>query len=304
MKRRIPSMTSLLAFDAAARHQSVTRAADELSLTESAISRQISMLEEQLGVMLFNRIRKRISLTRAGHVYSAHVARTIGQIERDTLELMAHEGEGGTLEIAALPTVGASWLIPRLSSFYLAHPDITVNISARSTRFLFTETGLDGVLHFGSASWPGAVSDYLFDEELVPVGSPEFLSVDGPISPDVLVGHRLLHLMTRPEAWRSWCLLAGIGNINAMRGPRFETQSMLISAACAGHGVALLPKFLITDQLRSGRLKVVSDVNVTSAGAYYFSCPEDRVAEPQLVLFRTWLQEQARSFKTRKKKGT
>lgn len=299
MRRRIPSINALIALDAAARHQSITRAADELALTESAVSRQISLLEEQLGVRLFNRVKKRISLTRAGVVYSAHVARTLERIERDTLEIMAHEGEGGILEIAALPTVGSVWLIPRLSFFNETRPDITVNVSARSHHFLYGDSGMDGALYFGKASWPGAVSDYLFDEELVPVGRADFLGSAGRLEPDEVVQHRLLHLMTRPEAWRAWCLSTGLGhsNVNAMRGPRFEIQSMLISAACAGQGIALLPRFLIADQLRSGKLKVLSDLSVHSDGAYYFSYPEDKVSEPNLTFFRAWLQEQTLLFR-------
>lgn len=297
MRRRIPSINAMVAFDAAARHQSVTRAADELALTESAVSRQISLLEEQLGVRLFNRIKKRISLTRAGTIYSAHVAQTIERIERDTLEIMAHEGEGGILEIASLPTVGTQWLIPRLTTLYDERPDITVNIHARSARFLFGETALDGAIYFGKASWPGAVSDYLFDEELVPVGRPELLDRQARPGAATIAGHRLLHLMTRPDAWRAWCMVAEVNDINVMRGPRFEIQSMLISAACSGHGVALLPRFLIADQLRSGKLKVLSDLSVRSEGAYYFSYPEEKTAEPNLLHFRAWLQEQTRLFR-------
>ena len=297
MRRRIPSINAMLAFDAAARHQSVTRAADELALTESAVSRQISLLEEQLGVRLFNRIKKRISLTRAGTIYSAHVAQTIERIERDTLEIMAHEGEGGILEIASLPTVGTQWLIPRLTTLYEERPDITVNVHARSSRFLFGETPLDGALYFGKASWPGAVSDYLFDEELVPVGRPDLLDCDARPSAETIASHRLLHLMTRPDAWREWCMAAEVDHVNVMRGPRFEIQAMLISAACAGHGVALLPRFLIADQLNSGQLKVLSERSVRSEGAYYFSYPEEKAAEPHLLHFRAWLQEQTRLFR-------
>ncbi|NYE26263.1 LysR substrate-binding domain-containing protein [Pigmentiphaga litoralis] len=299
MRRRIPSMTALIAFDAAARHQSVTRAADELALTESAVSRQISLLEDQLQVRLFNRVKKRISLTRAGVVYAADVASTISRIERGTLEIMAHEGEGGILEIAALPTVGTQWLIPRLTSLYAERPDMTINVSARSNRFLFSETTLDGALYFGKASWPGAFSDYLFDEELVPVGHAKFLEGDARPDAHTLASYRLLHLMTRPEAWRAWCVEADVTHENVMRGPRFEIQSMLISAACAGQGVALLPRFLIADQLRSGKLKVLSDVSVRSEGAYYFSYPEDKADEPHLTFFRAWLQEQTRMFQPR-----
>jgi len=290
-------MSALLAFDAAARHQSVKRAADELSLTESAVSRQISLLEELLGVRLFNRIKKRMSLTRAGAVYGAAVARSIEQIERDTLDVMAHEGVGGSLEIACLPTVGTLWLIPRLQSFYATHPDAVVSLSARSTRFLFEKTGLDGAIYFGASLWPGAKSDYLFDEELVPVGPPDLLCGQELMAPRDIVQHRTLHLMTRMDAWSSWIRAAESDSAEVMRGPRFELQSMLISAACDGQGVALLPRFLIEKQLLEGSLRVLSDISIRSEGAYYFAYPEEKAEEPSLVSFRAWLQEQSDLFR-------
>ncbi|VCU71726.1 Glycine cleavage system transcriptional activator [Pigmentiphaga humi] len=297
MRRRLPSITALTAFDAAARHLSITRAANELALTESAVSRQISLLEEQLGVRLFHRIKKRISLTRAGHMYSARVVQTIERIERDTLEVMGHEGDGAVLEVAALPTVGAQWLVPRLSTFYAQRPSATVHVSARSTRFFFSESALDGALYFGASDWPGARTDYLFDEVLLPVGSPLLLDGAASLDADAIVRCRLLHLMTRPEAWRLWCGVAGLGDVNVMRGPRFEVQSMLISAACAGQGVALLPRFLIGDQLRSGKLKVLADLPVRSEGAYYFAYPEEKAGDALLTEFRAWLQDQSELFR-------
>ncbi|OVZ57662.1 hypothetical protein CDO44_18085 [Pigmentiphaga sp. NML080357] len=304
MRRRLPSIGALTAFDAAARHLSITRAADELALTESAVSRQISLLEEQLGVRLFHRIKKRISLTRAGAMYSARVVQTIERIERDTLEVMGHEGDGAVLEVAALPTVGSQWLVPRLVSFYAQRPGVTVHVSARSTRFFFSESALDGALYFGAPDWAGARTDYLFDEVLLPVGSPALLEGAASVSPHAIVRRRLLHLMTRPEAWRRWCGAAGLGDVNVMRGPRFEVQSMLISAACAGLGVALLPRFLIGDQLRSGKLKVLSDLPVRSEGAYYFAYPEEKAADPVLAEFRAWLQAQSEAFRRRSAGGS
>src|SRR4051812_9052772 len=180
MRRRIPSMSALMAFDAAARHASITRAADELALTESAVSRQISQLEDQLGVQLFHRIKKRLSLTRAGTAYARDIAGALERLEKDTLDVMANEGEGGTLEIAVLPTVGSLWLIPRMTDLYEQQPKMTVNLSARSSRFLFSETSFDGALCFGSATWPGAESDFLFEEELVVVAGPRLLQQQAP----------------------------------------------------------------------------------------------------------------------------
>lgn len=303
MRRRLPSIGALTAFEAAARHLSITRAAAELALTESAVSRQISLLEEQLGVRLFHRIKKRISLTRAGAMYGERVMQTIERIERDTQEVMGHEGGGVVLEIAALPTVGSQWLVPRLASFYDGQPGATVHVSARSTRFFFSESALDGALYFGAPDWPGAGVDHLFDEVLLPVGSPALLRGAAAPGPRDIVGCRLLHLMTRPEAWRHWCAGAGLADVNVMRGPRFEIQSMLISAACAGLGVALLPRFLIGDQLRSGKLKVLSDLAVRSEGAYYFAYPVENAGDPALAVFRAWLQAQTESLRKRTRAG-
>lgn len=289
-------MSALIAFEAAARHQSITRAASEIALTESAVSRQIAALEEQLGVRLFHRIRKRISLTPAGAVYGAQVGQLLERLERETQEVMAHEGEGGVLAIASLPTVGSAWLIPRLGDFQARHPEIVVHVSARSTRFLFPESALDGALFFGQPNWPGADADYLFGEELLPVGAPGLLEPGTALSAQTLAGCRLLHLMTRPNAWRDWCRAAGITEGNPARGARFETQAMLIGAACAGQGLALLPRFLIEDDLRGGRLRIAWATPLTTDGAYYFAYPHEKAASPPLLAFRGWLREQAASF--------
>jgi DNA-binding transcriptional LysR family regulator len=292
-------MSALMAFDAAARHASITRAADELALTESAVSRQISQLEDQLGVQLFHRVKKRLSLTRAGEAYARDVADVLERLERDTFEVMANEGEGGSLEIAVLPTVGTLWLIPRMTDLYERHPKLTVNLSARSSRFLFSETSFDGALCFGAATWPGAQSDFLFDEELVVVAGRQLVQQHAPSAWDTetVLSHRLLHLVTRSDAWPAWAAATGASGSNLLKGTRFELQSMLIEAACANQGVALLPRFLIEAPLQRGDLRIVSDVSVRSEGSYYFSFPEEKAGEPQLELFRTWMQEHARRFR-------
>jgi LysR family transcriptional regulator, glycine cleavage system transcriptional activator len=293
MRRRIPSLGALMAFSAAAKHLSVTRAASELALSESAVSRQIAQLEAQLGVKLFHRIKKRITLTQAGQAYSTRVAQTIERIERDALEIMGYEAEGTVLDVAALPTVGAQWLIPRLPEFYARHPGVTVNVSARNSRFFFSETALDGALYFGQPDWAGTHADYLFDEVLLPVGSPALIGKRDDIPPDEVAELRLLHLVSRADAWRRWFDAAKLEGTNVIRGPRFDIQSTLISAASAGLGVALLPEFLISDQLRSGKLRILSSLTLKSIGSYYFACPEEKIENPLLSEFRAWLLMQA-----------
>ena len=221
MRKSIPSTRALAIFDAAARQQNFRRAADELALTESAVSRQIANLEASLGVKLFERAKKRVTLTRAGKAYSERVRQSLACIERDALEIMAREGEGGILELAVLPTFATQWLIPRLKDFYSRHPDVIINMSARTGLFMFDDTPFDAAIHFGEPRWAGARTDYLFREETVPVCVPDMIKGRRRMTAQALSGHTLLHSSTRSEDWRNWFLAAGVHGVNAMKGPRF-----------------------------------------------------------------------------------
>lgn len=155
MRRKIPGTDLLIAFETAARHQSFTRAAEELSLTQSAVCRQISALEGYLGVSLFNRIKKRVSLSEAGQIYARQIRENLQRIEQDTLSLMAHRGAGGVLELATIPTFAARWLIPRLGSFHRMNPEITLDLTTRAEPFMFNDTPFDAAIHYGDPIWPG-----------------------------------------------------------------------------------------------------------------------------------------------------
>ncbi|MBA4113627.1 MAG: LysR family transcriptional regulator, partial [Verminephrobacter sp.] len=179
MRRNIPSTQALACFEVAARHESYTRAAQELSLTQSAVSRQIIALEEFLGVQLFRRTRHGVVLTPAGAHYGRQVARWLQGLERDTLDVMAHQGEGGTLSLAAVPTFATRWLIPRLPRLAQQHPDIVVHIETQTRPFLFADTTFDAALYAGTpeqvANWPGIQAQWLMNEDVVPVCSPRVL---------------------------------------------------------------------------------------------------------------------------------
>ena len=154
MRQRLPSLSNLRAFDAAALHLNLRRAAADLYITESAVSRQIASLESLLGVQLFHRANQRITLTAAGVLYSRQVRELRRKLQRDTLDIMAHEGVGGTVELACVPTLAVEWLIPRLPGFYARHPQVIVNIRAQSDVFLFEGTPYDAAIHFGEAVYP------------------------------------------------------------------------------------------------------------------------------------------------------
>lgn len=297
MRRRIPSIEALVAFEAAARHLSFTRAADALSLTQSAVCKQIASLEDYLGVPLFNRIRKRISLTEAGSIYAKRVAEDLDRLERHTVSLMSHRGERNVLELAVIPTFGSRWLIPRLAQFHAANPGITVNLTTRSDPFVFTETPFDAAIHFGSSTWPGAISHPLFGEEMVPVCSPALLREHPCSEPRELARLPLLHQVNRHAAWQRWFEAAGVKDADAMSGPRFDLFSMLVEAACAGLGVALVPRFLALSELESGQLIIPFDLPLRSEMAYHLVYPDPPSTNPALRRFTDWLLAEAAAYR-------
>lgn len=287
----------MIAFETAARHQSFTRAAEELCLTQSAVCRQIAALEDFLGVPLFNRIKKRVTLSEAGQGYAKQVRENLQRVERDTLSLMAHRGAGGVLELAVIPTFATRWLIPRLAHFHAEHPGITLNLSTRAEPFMFAETPFDAAVHFGDSIWPGAVTEYLFGEEMVPVCTPALLQQPAPISPAELERLPLLHQSARPDAWREWFAVAGLDNVNAMGGSRYELFSMLVEAAKAGLGVALVPRFFVLSEIASGELVAPCPFALRSQRSYYLVYPENKAGSASLQIFREWLSAQATAYR-------
>jgi LysR family transcriptional regulator, glycine cleavage system transcriptional activator len=292
----LPPMAELMAFEAVARHQNVSRAADELSLTQSAVSRQIRQLEDQLGLSLFHRVRQRLVLTDAGRVYASQVHACLEQLSTATQTTMAHNDAGGMLNLAVLPTLAARWLIPRLGSYTQQHPDVTVHFHARTEPFAFAGTPLDAAIHFGDPVWTGAVCEFLMREEVVVVCSVAFQQQhDVRSAQDLCHEMVLLQQTSRPTQWAEWFEMSGIPCQRPLRGPRFEHFAMMAEAALAGLGVALLPRILIESELQSGALVMLSPLPLVSAQAYHLVYPEERAQHPVLLSFRAWLQEQVKS---------
>lgn len=290
MLRFLPSMISLQAFEAAARHLSFSRAAEELSLTQSAVSRQMRTLETLLRVKLFHRVRQRLSLTEAGVAYLPEVRECLSRIEAATLELMSHQGTGGVLNLAILPTFGTRWLIPRMSSFAQMHPHVMVNFSTRAVKFDFATERLDAAIHFGDVTWPGVIAHRLMGEDVVVVCAPS-LRKRLRSSKD-LSHHTLLQHTTRPYAWQEWLAAMGVQDVNPMKGPRFEHFSMVIQAAVAGLGIAILPEFLVEQEIAAGELIQPFAHPVRSTHAYHLVYPEEKRDLPALRAFREWLLAQ------------
>ncbi|GGU84168.1 LysR family transcriptional regulator [Pseudomonas laurentiana] len=295
MRRKIPSTTALVCFEAAARHESFTKAAQELSLTQGAVCRQIAGLEDFLNVELFRRSRRGVKLTEAGLSYSRRVATQLDAVERDTLSVMGQQG-ANVIELAVVPTFGTQWLLPRLKEFQHRHPEVTVNLTNRTRPFLFADTHFDAAIYFGDADWSGTQSHRLMGENPVPVCSPALLGAQQQLTAQSIASLPLLQQTTRPYAWRQWFDSLNMNVARDMTGPRYELFSMLAQAAKHEMGIALIPPFLIQRELAEGRLVIANPHALSSIKAYYLMIPERKVESASLRAFRDWLVEQARTY--------
>ncbi|MGN7295281.1 LysR family transcriptional regulator [Rhizobium sp. SAFR-030] len=286
-RRFLPSFSLLSAFEAAARTGSVTAAASELGLTQSAVSRQIAALEKQIGVVLFLRERQTIRLTIAGDSYAREVREALRRISNASLNLRANPS-GGTLNLAILPFFGSRWLIPRMPRLLDQHPGMVVNLITRLEPFDFRFDTLDAALHFGAARWPGAVLTPLMDEDVIPACSPDFSARHDLRTAQDLLKAPLLHLNTRPDAWENWFRSQETG-FEALHGMLFDQFVTMLEAASAGLGIALLPRFLIARELDEGRLVAAVAAAPLPTGRYFLACPPERASYPPLAAFRAWM---------------
>lgn len=290
MRRRlIPDIVNLQAFECAARHQNFSRAAEELDLTQSAISRQIADLEQQTGLKLFERVRQRVVLSEAGHRLLPEVKGLLLHSERVMIGAVNAGRMKSSLRIATLPTFGGKWLVPRLGSFLARHPDVAVTIESRSRPFNFDEDGFDLAIHFGQPAWAGAVCTFLCHETVLPVANPAIshgMHMEAPVD---LYALPLLHLTTRPKLWAEWFQAHNASADDAYVGLRFDQFSMIVAAAIGGLGAALLPTYLIEDELRSGALVPLLDISMSTQNAYYVVRPETKQTDDAASRFQDWL---------------
>jgi DNA-binding transcriptional LysR family regulator len=227
----------LSCFEAAARHQSFTRAAQELALTQGAVSRQVAALEEFVGMALFKRSQHGMALTPAGQDYARKIQQRLEGLERDTIDLMAHQGLGDAVKLATMPTFATRWLIPRLPLLNKEQPELIVHLETSTRPFMFANTGFDAALYAGTPEqvqqWAGTRADFLLQEDVLPVCSPALLP-NGQITPEELARLPLLQQTTRIEGWRQWFNAYNVDAPFAMRGPRYELFSMTSVAAMHG----------------------------------------------------------------------
>jgi LysR family transcriptional regulator, glycine cleavage system transcriptional activator len=292
MKRLLPSLTALVAFETAARYTSFARAGEELGLTPSAISRQISQLEGFVGVPLFERIRRRVVLTERGRVYAAEVEATLDRAEAATVDVLASNERGRVLHIWTLSTLTLYWLMPRMPSFVQKNPEISFQITSYSHPSQLSGD-IDVAIHHGEPSWPGGLLHRLMDEEIVSACSPDYVKAIGLRNVRDLDRATFLQQSARPDAWIDLLVKLGREDINALRGPRFAIRY--------GHrGRARKPWTSSGAALshRDAFGKWPAHYAVQGLGAqrhsYYLVYPEAKRQWPEVQAFRRWILREAR----------
>ncbi|GAA5236657.1 LysR family transcriptional regulator [Verticiella sediminum] len=296
MRRRIPSTQALACFEAAARHESYTRAAQELALSQGAVSRQIAALEDYLGARLFRRTRHGVVLTACGADYARQAERLLASLERATLDAAAYHG-GGTLTLGAVATFATRWLLPRMPRLAARHPELIIHMETRTRPFMFGDTDFDAAIYAGTPeqvrNWAGTRATLLLREDVLPVCSPDLPGYRPGATPAEIARLPLLQQSTRPYGWRQWFDAAGVAAPDALRGPRYELFSMTAMAAVHGAGVALVPRILIEDELARGDLVVACDRMLPGERNYYLVAPAQREEGVALRQFREWLLDEA-----------
>ena len=291
-KRLVPSMTALQCFEAAARHLSFTRAAEELHLTQSAVSKQVAQLEDMLRHHLFLRIRRRLQLTPAGSLYLAEVNKILTQVDMSSRYILTYGEQTEILKVATQPSFGVRWLIPHLKGFGKRYPNIHLDIRNEMEPFSLLQGSADVVFFFGQGTWPGATCVQLFDEEVVPVCAPELLQGRELSDASALAELVLMQSTSRPEAWHEWFLEQGLHTDNSYHGPRFDTFYMALSAAQAGCGVALVPRYLAEKELAEGSLVIAWQHAMRSNGAHYLAYAEHAAEVPKVRALVEWIKTQ------------
>lgn len=284
-----PTLPELQAFVQAARTGTATRAAAALGLTQSAISRALTTLEARLGVALFHRIRQRLVLSDAGRALLPEAERMLADLDRAALTVMSFGGHRDVLRLAVLPTFAALWLIPRLSGFAAIAPEVTFDMTATLASLDFERDPRDLAILRAQPPLRGAELDILAEERLVVVAAPSLLPKAGMLEDADLAKLPLLQQATRPDLWLGWFLDAGLDPITILRGARFEQFGMVLAAARAGLGLALVPELFVAADLASGALRLASARSMASKTPYVLTYPQRSLEIAAFRKFRDWI---------------
>lgn len=299
MARRLPPLNALRAFEAAARHLSISKAADELNVTPAAVSHQVKALEDTLGLPLFRRLNRALMLTDPGQLLLPGLRDGFDALAQAVARIEA-EQDHASLTVSVGPSIAAQWLVPRLDRFRRTCPDIDLRIDATDRVIDFAREDADVAIRYGAGDYPGLRTELLFTDAMVPVCSVKLCKGPPPLrEPGDLKDHTLLHVewdnhKESATNWHMWLLAAGVSHVDANRGPRFSQDSMAVQAAVEGHGVALIGSRLVADDLAVGRLVRPFDLSLPSAFATYVVAPESAMTRPKVAAFFDWILGEAR----------
>ncbi|MBK1671346.1 hypothetical protein CKO28_25425 [Rhodovibrio sodomensis] len=297
LNRQLPPLGPLVAFEAVARHLSITRAADELALTQAAVSRKIAALEHELGVRLFDRLHRALRLTGEGERLQAAAASSLGHLA-ETAEQLRRRGAGAQVEVSTTIAFASFWLMPRIPQFRARHPEVELRLSVSDPYVDPAREGVDAGIRYGGGDWHGVTAEHLFDEEVFPVCSPGYLAEHPELSDLAsLARQTLLHLDVDYHAWTDWATWfsdLGATPPPRRRGLQFNTYTILIQAATAGQGVALGWRHMVDDFLDQGSLVRPIDATYRPRGAYYLVKPRGRAPDSDVQAFTDWLLAEAR----------
>jgi LysR family glycine cleavage system transcriptional activator len=289
MPRDLPPISSLRAFSRAARTLSFKRAAAELCLSPSALSRQIQALEEHLGVRLFQRLNPGLALSEEGRSYLEAADAALARLEA-AQDLLSPRPR--PVRVSALESFSESWLVPNLPDFERAHPELEIELEATLRYADFTRDRVDVAIRFGTGPWEGLHGEPIVDLDFFPVCSPGLAAGDPPLRrPADLAQHTLIHVAQTPDAWAVWLRAAGVAGLAARREVTYDHVSIALSAAESGQGVALSTPILCAQRLRARRLRRPFRVAARSAATYHFVCRPESLDDPRVTALRDWLVE-------------
>lgn len=293
---RLPPLTAMRSFEVAARHLSFTKAAEELFVTQAAVSHQIKALETDLGVPLFRRLNRSLALTDEGQALLPYVRDAFDQLVAGVQQL-EQLCCAGSLTVSTTPSFASLWLVGRLGRLHSQHPDIDLRLNATERQVDLLREGIDCSVRHGLGEWPGLRADRLFQATITPVCSPSLLN--GPIplkEPADLAKHTILHAMDGADEWQLWLRAAGVEGLDINRGLRFDNGELALKAAASGIGVAIGRLPLIDDDLALGRLVEPFAFELDEQCAYYFITPEATADQPKIEAFRSWILAEVERF--------
>ncbi|MBO6519011.1 MAG: transcriptional regulator GcvA [Rhodospirillales bacterium] len=293
MNRRLPSLNAMRAFEAAARHLSFTKAAEELNVTQAAISHQVKALEDQIGILLFQRRNRQLILTDAGQTLLPDLIDAFDAMDAAVTRVKRRD-QSGILTVATMDSLAATWLMPRLARFREDNPDIDIRLATSDISVDYERNGIDIGIRYGRGNWPGLIAEELMREDIFPVCAPELIEKGPGLKKPADLRHFPLIHDDMTEDWAMWLKAAGLTDIDPQRGTGFTHSNLVIQAAINGEGVALGRGLLVADSIAAGKLVAPFDLLLTAEYRYFVASTESNHDRPKVKVFRDWLFREAR----------